>query len=207
MFTKLDRGILLSSIMAEDSDTFKVWIVLLAACDADGIAPVSAVYISSVARLPLDTVKAAIARLEAPDPESRSTNDEGRRLRRVDGGYEIVNYEVYRAKSLREAEAERKRLYRNGKAHPPNPPLSDGEGEKEGEGEASPPVRNCPDKPGTKDKDGLLAIPAGLPFKAKDELIEERARIRHAVRRPGGYGKRELELMRDSFNQRITDLS
>lgn len=204
MFTKLDRGILQSSIMAEDPATFKVWIVLLAACDADGIAPVSAVYISSVARLSLDMVKVAIARLEAPDPESRSTNDEGRRLRRIDGGFQLINYQVYRARSLREAEAERKRLYR--KQHPPTPPSSDKENQQEGEGEASPPVRNCPDKGGTE-KDGLLPIPTGLPFKIKDELVEVRAQIRHAIRRPDKYRPVDIEAQKISFNQRIKDLS
>ncbi|MBE3111417.1 MAG: hypothetical protein IMZ46_13090 [Acidobacteria bacterium] len=56
-------------------------------------------------------------------------------------------------------------------------------------------------------EDGLLTIPKGLPFKARDELIEVRARIRHAIRRPDHYGKRELELEKASFNQRIKDLS
>lgn len=214
MFTKLDRGILQSSIMAEDSDTFKIWVVLLAACDSDGIAPVSAVYISSVARLSLDVVRAAIVRLEAPDPESRSTNDEGRRLRRVDGGFELINYQVYRARSLREAEAERKRLYRL--HHPPHSPSS-GEDKKneEGEGEASPPVRKCPDKDGT-DKDGLLPIPKGLPFELRDPLVNERAEIRRLARMieqgkrqdgPDRISPEGLERRRQGFNQRIKDVS
>ena len=40
-FTKLDEVILKSSIMAEPSDTFKVWICILAACDENGLAAVS----------------------------------------------------------------------------------------------------------------------------------------------------------------------
>lgn len=111
-FTKLDERILQSSIMAESPTTFKVWIALLAACRENGIAYVSAVYLSSICHLPIGKVEDAIGRLESPDEHSRSLADEGRRIRRVDGGYEIINYIAYRDVSLKDAEAERKRLYR-----------------------------------------------------------------------------------------------
>jgi hypothetical protein len=112
-FTKLDERILQSSIMAENPIIFKVWITLLAACESNGIAYVSAVYLSTICHLPLSKVKSSIERLESPDPHSRSLNEEGRRIRRVDGGYEIINYSIYRDFSLKDAEAERKRLYRH----------------------------------------------------------------------------------------------
>ena len=111
-FTKLDERILQSSIMAESAITFKVWITLLAACRPNGIAYVSAVYLSSICHLPLSRVEVALARLESPDDHSRSLGDDGRRIQRVDGGYEIINYILYRDASLKDAEAERKRLYR-----------------------------------------------------------------------------------------------
>jgi uncharacterized phage protein (TIGR02220 family) len=111
-FTKLDERILQSSIMAESAITFKVWIALLAACRESGIAYVSSVYLSSICHLPLSRVEDSLKKLEGPDEHSRSLADDGRRIRRVDGGYEIINYTVYRDFSLRDAEAERKRLYR-----------------------------------------------------------------------------------------------
>lgn len=111
-FTKLDEGILQSSIMAEDPETFKVWIALLAACKQDGIAYVSPVFLSAICRLPLESVLRSLDKLTNPDPLSRSIAQEGRRAMRVDGGYEIINYQVYRDNSLRSAERERKRLYR-----------------------------------------------------------------------------------------------
>ena len=115
-FTKLDEGILRSSIMAEDPATFKVWIAFLAACGPDGVARVSAVFISSVCRLDPSVVHKAIERLEAPDPDSRSEAIEGRRIQKVDGGWFIVNYEKYRAfKYSEESEAVRKRDYRRRK--------------------------------------------------------------------------------------------
>ena len=95
-FTKLDSGILQSSIMAEPSDTFKVFIAILASCGPDGISKVSSTYLAAACYFPLDVVDTALAVLEAPDPRSRSLVDDGRRIRRVDGGYLVINYEKYR---------------------------------------------------------------------------------------------------------------
>jgi hypothetical protein len=115
-FTKLDANILQSSIMAEDANTFKVWIALLASCGPDGISRVSSIYLSSVCHLPLPEVDKSIEILESPDSRSRSIADEGRRIRRVDGGYLLINYAKYRAYSYsREVETERKRQYRANK--------------------------------------------------------------------------------------------
>lgn len=115
-FTKLDSGILQSSIMAENSDVFKVWIAFLASCNQDGIAEVSAIFISSVCHLPIDTVKKAIERLSLPDDTSRSLNDDGRRLRRIDGGYEVINYLKYREFTYSTSrKAINQRKYRNKK--------------------------------------------------------------------------------------------
>jgi hypothetical protein len=112
-FTKLDESILLSSIMAEDPETFKVWIALLAACKEDGIARVAVSGIAAITFLPIDTVRVAIDKLSSPDVDSRSLNDEGRRIRRVDGGYQIINYQKYRELSSKEKEAQRKWQKRN----------------------------------------------------------------------------------------------
>lgn len=95
-FTKLDEGILMSSIMAEDSDTFKVWVALLASCKADGLAPVSSVFLASVCRLDQSVIDHSLEVLASPDAHSRSTDEEGRRIKRVDGGYYIINYHKYR---------------------------------------------------------------------------------------------------------------
>jgi len=111
-FTKLDEGILQSSIMAEDSDTFKIWIALLAACKEDGIAYVSPAYLSSICRIPIEKVLSSLDKFLNPDELSRSTADDGRRIVRIDGGYKLINYHSYRERTLRGAEAERKRVYR-----------------------------------------------------------------------------------------------
>jgi hypothetical protein len=114
-FTKLDERILQSSIMAEDPKTFKVWIALLAACRENGVAYTSTVYLQAICHMTETAVTHAIERLSSPDAASRSLADEGRRIRRVDGGFEIINYTVYREASVRDIEAERKRVYREKK--------------------------------------------------------------------------------------------
>jgi hypothetical protein len=112
-FTKLDEGILQSSVMAESSDTFKVWVALLAACKQDGVARVSPIFISSICRLDQPVVDGAIATLESPDSRSRSTEDDGRRIRRVDGGFFVINYQKYREFTLSDSsEAIRQRRHR-----------------------------------------------------------------------------------------------
>lgn len=95
-FTKLDEGLMESSLMRESSETFKVFIVMLSRTHPDGIARLSATFLSAVCCLPQDVVDASLKTLESPDPYSRSANDEGRRIRRVDGGYKILNYKRYR---------------------------------------------------------------------------------------------------------------
>ena len=114
-FTKLDENILDSSIMAESPETFKVWICLLAACREDGIARISSVGVASRCYLSIDVAKKSLDILQSPDSESRSTNDNGIRVRRVDGGFEIVNYFKYRAYLYSDNhEAVKKRKQRNG---------------------------------------------------------------------------------------------
>jgi hypothetical protein len=115
-FTKLDSGILQSSIMAEDSDTFKIWITLLACCNSDGIASVSPIYLSSICHISINDVQNSILKLSSPDEYSRSIAKEGRRIERVDGGFKIINYLKYRAFTYSsQKDAVRQRNYRLGK--------------------------------------------------------------------------------------------
>ncbi len=105
-FTKLDEGILQSSVMAADPVTFKVWIALLAACKADGVAPVAPTFLASVCRLTDAQVRGALVELAGPDPDSRGTEADGRRIERVNGGWRVINYAQYRREGLRAAESE-----------------------------------------------------------------------------------------------------
>ncbi len=113
-FTKLDSGLIKSSLLAEPPETFKVFMVLLAICDSDGVSRASSVFLESVCRLPLAKVEEAIEKLSSKDPTSRSLAEDGARIRRVDGGYFIVNYQKYREWTYSNSEeATRKREYRS----------------------------------------------------------------------------------------------
>jgi len=115
-FTKLDEGIVFSSIMGEDDSVFKVFSIFLATCKSNGISPVSPVFISSITKKPLEEVMRCILVLESPDPLSRSTTEEGRRIKKVDGGYYLVNYHKYRDFTYSDnPEAVRKRIQRSNK--------------------------------------------------------------------------------------------
>lgn len=114
-FVKLDCGILDSSLWVEPEPVRVVFITTLAMASPDGICRATAPGIARRANLPLTKVRSALARLEAPDPDSRTATDEGRRIRRVNGGYLIVNYVGYRAKDY--TATERKRIQRERESH------------------------------------------------------------------------------------------
>jgi hypothetical protein len=102
-FVKLDCGILDSSLWEEDSDTCKTFVTILAMCGPDGVCRATTPGIARRANLSKEIVAKAVAKLESPDKDSRSQEDEGRRIRRVDGGYYVVNYLKYRAFETPEA--------------------------------------------------------------------------------------------------------
>lgn len=52
--------------------------------------------IARIANISLDATAMALQSFESPDEYSKSQDDGGRRIRRVDGGYLILNYDKYR---------------------------------------------------------------------------------------------------------------
>ena len=68
--------------------------------------------ISAVTGWPIDLLKQAIAELMAPDPESRTSVSEGRRLELLDPtnrqwGWRVINHSLYREKARLQAKAAR----------------------------------------------------------------------------------------------------
>ena len=112
-FTKLDENIITSTIWAEDSDTVRLWIYLLAAADSEGIVRVTIPALALHNRLGIGRVEEILAKFAAPDPHSRSRIEDGRRLH-IENSPEfrivLVNYEKYRSKD--HTHAERQRRYR-----------------------------------------------------------------------------------------------
>lgn len=97
-YTKLFNSILASTIWREDDKTRIVWITLLAMSDKNGVAEGSVPGLADFARVSVDDCRAALCKLSAPDPDSRSTDFQGSRIKAVDGGWQILNHAKYRAK-------------------------------------------------------------------------------------------------------------
>ena len=78
-----------------------------------GFVPAAGVGIVDACKIDQETGLAALERLGAPDPESRSREFDGRRLVRVNGGFIALNYDRYRERDY--TAAERQRRYRDRK--------------------------------------------------------------------------------------------
>ena len=91
--------------------TFQQMIVL---ADKDGTIEITPSALSATTSIPLDIIEAGIAVLEAPDPASRTPDEEGRRIIRINPdrpwGWHITNYAHYRG--IRTAE-ERREYHKN----------------------------------------------------------------------------------------------
>ena len=97
--------------------TFQQFIVL---CDADGVVDMTAAAISRRTGIPIEHIKAGIDLLENPDPYSRTPDEEGCRIKRLDEhrpwGWYLVNHQKYKslqdADTVRAQNRERKRRQR-----------------------------------------------------------------------------------------------
>ncbi len=119
-YSKLFSSIVTSSIWCEDNATRIVWIAMLAMCDANGFVAGGIPGFASLARVTREEMEYAIERLTAPDPDSRTPDNLGKRIEVVQGGWQILNYANYRergqAKDGSRAEYERNRRQRNREA-------------------------------------------------------------------------------------------
>lgn len=69
---------------------------MLAMADPSGLVRATAPGIAQRSHLTMKQTLKALETFESPDAQSRSMNDEGRKIKRVDGGYQIINYDKYR---------------------------------------------------------------------------------------------------------------
>ena len=86
----------------------RVWLAMLLLSDSEGMVEISIPGLAKESRVSIEECKGALAILEAPDPESQSNDEEGRRLIRPNPDipfWVIVNYQKYR--KLRDAESRR----------------------------------------------------------------------------------------------------
>lgn len=100
-----------SSVWSEDSDTRVVWITLLAMADQEGCVWASVDGIARRANVSVDATQEALDKFQEPDPRSRSQVDEGRRVRLIERGYEIINWKAIRELISKESRKASKRKW------------------------------------------------------------------------------------------------
>lgn len=115
-YTKLFNSIVTSTIWTEDDKTRIVWITMLAIADKNGEVQGSIPGLARIAAVPVEDCRTAISKFLSPDPDSRTKDDEGRRIEEIDGGWALLNHQKYREmaskEESRESEAKRKARYR-----------------------------------------------------------------------------------------------
>lgn len=96
-FSLLWSKILDSSLWVMGSkETRLVWIALMAMKDSSGRIQASVVGLADRAKVSLDECMESLEILKSPDPYDTSKVEEGRRIREIPGGWEIINHDLYR---------------------------------------------------------------------------------------------------------------
>jgi len=120
VYAKIFRQIYDSSI-AEDPELRFTFMDLLVLADSDGIVDMTHQALARITNRDLGVIKRTILQLENPDPSSRTPDESGARIKRLDPhrdwGWLIINYDRFRAIGTdiqrREAVRERVRRYRD----------------------------------------------------------------------------------------------
>ena len=111
-YCKLSSGIVNSSIWSENLATRVVWITFLAIKNDIGFVEGSRTGLARIANVSIDEYDKAILVLESPDNESKNSDNEGRRIERVNGGWQVLNHDTYRDMKSDSPSAVRQRRHR-----------------------------------------------------------------------------------------------
>jgi hypothetical protein len=106
-FTKLDSGIVDSSIWSEPLYVRVLWITILAKSDENGFVSCSKSGLQRSANISIEEFEKALTILESPDLDSRTPDNDGRRISRIEGGWIITNYLNYRLPEISKKENRR----------------------------------------------------------------------------------------------------
>ena len=112
-FTKLFSSITESTIWVAPDAHRLCWITMLAMADSRGRVFGSIPGLANRARVSVEDTRGAIEAFLGPDHDSRTKDNEGRRLEVIDGGWRLLNHAKYRAIRDEEAILEAKRKYIN----------------------------------------------------------------------------------------------
>lgn len=112
-FTKLDEGLAESSVCRHGLDAVGLWALILSRTrplkGGRGVMRTSPAFFASITGAPIERVRELFAIFEAPDADSRTPDDDGRKLERCDDGWIVLNYSKYREKRDPETRREQTR--------------------------------------------------------------------------------------------------
>lgn len=101
-YAKLFSRILDSTIWCEDDQTRLLWITMLALADKNGVVQCTIPGLANRAKISLEQCERALEKFQQPDKYSWSTEEDGRRIRVVGGGWALINHAKYRAMMSKE---------------------------------------------------------------------------------------------------------
>ena len=101
-YTKLFNSIVTSTIWTEDDKTRILWITMLAMSDQHGEVHASIPGLARIAGIDTESAEQAINKFMSPDPYSRTPDNQGRRIAKIEGGWEILNHKKYRIMASKE---------------------------------------------------------------------------------------------------------
>lgn len=110
MYAKVFAQIFDSSI-ADDYQLRHFFMDLLVLADLNGVVDMTQSAIAARTRMPLESVRELLVKLESPDPESRTTTAQGARIAKLDEhrswGWVIINYDKFRKTASEEQRREK----------------------------------------------------------------------------------------------------
>lgn len=106
-YAKLFSSITTSTVWSEPATTRVVWVTMMAIADRCGEVHASVPGLARVSNVTLPECEAALATFLAPDPYSRTPDNEGRRIEAIRGGWRLLNHGYYRKKLDAEDRKER----------------------------------------------------------------------------------------------------
>jgi len=95
-YAKIFAEILDSTVWRLPDQARLVWMTMLVMANEYGEVRSSVPGLADRARVSLDKCREAIELLSSPDHDSRTDDHEGRRILKIDGGWEIINHDKYR---------------------------------------------------------------------------------------------------------------
>jgi hypothetical protein len=95
-YTKLFSSITESTVWGESYATRIVWVTMLAMADASGDVYGAISGLARRANVTLQEAKTALQSFMAPDPYSRTKDNDGRRVEEIDGGGHLINHGKYK---------------------------------------------------------------------------------------------------------------